>query len=223
MSTTTTSSSQPKVVKQCPQKMHVDPRWQSVQMLPESFIKRRQAKQTFFGWSIIVVVLVAMLAGFTTAFWIRGAKLRSQHAQLVQSARPIEDMRRRVAGLKQSNALHQSWIHWIESAKPDDSVLQALLSVNEATRPDIHPIDITAVEIKLALEHDNATGQVPDWAKSRLLISADVQDRDTTDDWLERLRSSDRISKVDLRLTPGMPLQDTIQIVGEPQSTRVLP
>ena len=178
----TESDEQTKINDIQPNTREVDIRWLSKQLLPDTFQRRRRAQDVLYGWSFILFTLVAFLCGLTSFYLIRGRQTRSERAQLIASAQPIEEMKKEAERLEHQNVLHNDWASQIESTQADDSLLQALLSIAQATDASNRAIDVKSVDVKLELENANPV-DTPLWARSRFAIVAELDSRTGAENW----------------------------------------
>lgn len=200
-----------------------DPKWQSFQMLPGSFEQRRSSLRILYGWAAINFILFALLCSLVTVFWVQGKHVRSKRSDIVRAAYPLVDVRRQCERMQRDTSLQNRWADVVNSAKPDDSALQTLLAVSQATGATENAIDVQSVELRMPLEHTASGAAVPDWAKPRLLITADVVNGSTADRWHKRIESFDRVTRTSLRTPNGTWANRTVQVSGEPVPTKVLP
>ena len=166
-------------------------------------------------------MLFAGLCGMTTSFWLRGKSIKQRHARVAAEAQPLEELRRSVIDIEQRTKQSETWITAIETAKPDDSVLQTLASIAGATVEDAM-IDVEMVDVQLAIEFPANLTEPPEWAQPRLEITARVSDREVANEWAKRIDLSDRVSSASVRTSINAD-DDLLQITGAPQATRVLP
>ena len=195
--------------------------WQSFQLLPESYIDRRKTQHAIYAWSSINFLLLIILFGTTTYYWIHGQQTLSERRDLIESAAPIAKVKRMSERLDAENSTRQKWLRYVESTKPDDSVLQTLLSVSQATDASNSNISVQSIEVKVPLEH--SAKNPPAWAQGRLQISALAPSAKAADQWLDRLNSRDRIEKADLNAPSGKWHTRLIRISGTPTATRLVP
>lgn len=201
-------------------------RWHSYQMLPDLFVQRQSATRVWQFWSAMIFVMLSTLSGIASAFWAQGHKAQTRNANLVALSAPLSELRRESSRLEHENKVCNDWIQIVQSARPDDSVLQSLLAIAESTVDIQNEITIQAVEIKLPLEHSGGT-EVPRWAQPELVIEATARSgRDAKQrvrEWVTNLGKSERIVTVSLLRDADDDGQSKIEIVGIPRSTRVLP
>ena len=202
----------------------VDPKWQSFQMLPKRFSVQRRAKRVMYAWSCILFALFSLFCGVTATFYVHGKKAIRSNEAIVAQATPLLRLKNETTKLKQQNLKIGNWSRSVASARPDDSLLQTLAAVCSATASDVNEIDIKTVHIKLALETPETVTVTPTWAKSQLQITADVVGQQTAQEWVDRINASERTSGVEIQLSAaGKWVDGTIQLIGEPTATRVLP
>ena len=193
---------------------------QSTELLPPRFFGRRRAIRVLGIWGFIVVALVAATCGMIVPVWLRGQRIRSNNSRLITEANPLSELRKKTQRMEALNKQQTKWNSWVESAKPDDSLLQTLAAIAHATQPAETEIDIETLEIKLPLEYPESYQPTPPrWAEPRLSINARVKEGKTTLSWIKRLRSSNRIE--DIGSQPAA--RGTIQINATPVATRWVP
>jgi hypothetical protein len=117
----------------------------------------------------------------------------------------------------------KQWHEWVATAKPDDSLLQTLGAIAEATRPNATEIEIQSLEIQLQREYPDRFKQPPRWAAPQLAITAEVNNGVVARSWLDRLTASDRIEDAASRIAPGVSAEGAIQINAIPLATRWVP
>ena len=200
-----------------------DPKWQTFQMLPSSFAQRRISLRILYGWAAVNFILFALLCSLVTVFWIQGKHVRSKRSDIVRAAYPLVELRRQCERMERDTLLQNRWVEVVNSTKPDDSALQTLLAVSKATAATENAIEVQSVEVRMPLEHAANGTAVPDWAKPRLLITADVANGATADRWHKRIESFDRVTRTSLRTPNGNWANRTVQVSGEPVPTKVLP
>ena len=195
----------------------------SIQLLPPRFFARRHNRRVFWLWLFVVVSLSSATIGVLTPVWLRGKRIRTQNARLIAESQPLSDLRRKTQLLQLETARQAKWSLWVESAKPDDSLLQTMAAVAEATKPAESGIEIESLEIQLPLEYPANFQRPPHWAAPQLSLTAQVADGITARGWLARLNASDRIEGASSKLASGSWQGSKIQIDAKPLSTCVLP
>jgi hypothetical protein len=195
----------------------------SGQLLPPQFFARRHTRRVFCVWFFVVVSLSAAMIGVLTPVWLRGKQIRNQNARMIAESQPLSDLRRKTQLQEVENTRQAQWSQWVESAKPDDSLLQTMAAIAVATKPAESGIEIESLEIHLPLEYPADFQQPPSWAAPRLSLTAHVNDGLTVRAWLDRINASDRIDDARSKLTPGTWQGSRIQIDAKPRSTCVLP
>ena len=197
------------------------PRPESTELLPTRFFVRRRAIRVLGIWGCLVVTLFATTCGVLVPVWMRARRTRANNACLIAESQPLAELRQKSWLMDQENERRAKWNEWVESAKPDDSLLQTLAAVAEATNTVETGIEIDSLEIQLPLEYPAKVKQPPRWAAPQLLITAKVSDGSSTRTWLQRLNASDRIEDATSRLVPGS--GGTVGVNARPVATRCLP
>ena len=199
----------------------VDEKWLSHELLPGRYVESRRARRVLVNWSVVVLLVFAALCGVTTSFWLRGNSIRQRHAEVAAAAQPLDQLRQRVFEIERRSKEADAWNVAVGSAKPDDSVLQALAAITNATVED-DSIDVEMVDVKMAIEFTGDRDETPKWAQQRLEVTARVPDRQKANAWAKRINRSDRIDGASVR-TSISPDDNLLQITGKPQSARALP
>lgn len=193
-------------------------------LLPPSFRYRHRLHGVFCGWVALICFLIAVLVGGTAVTIMRTLQTNRTNQQIASTALPLLDLRRKVFHLQESNKQRQQWCRWVESTKPDDSMVQVLAAVAAASqasdssrastqaRTSDRQITIDSVSLRLPLEFPISSSEPPAWAVPFLTIIARPTSTDLVQPWVERLNGFDRIAAVSLA-------DDTNERVSKLQST----
>jgi hypothetical protein len=196
---------------------------QECELLPRTYFVRRHAARVLSLWGFIVVSLATTGCGLLVPLWMQGKRTREYHSRLIADAVPLAELRRRTQLMEAENERNAEWCVVLESAKPDDSLLQTLAAIAKATQAAETGIEINSLEIQLPLEYPARYTQPPRWAAPQLSISATVSDGITARKWLERMSASDRIEDTASKLAPGSWDGGMLQVNAHPLTTRWLP
>ncbi len=200
-----------------------NPRLQSTELLPTRFFARRHAIRVLATWGIVVVSLSALLCGVLIPIWLRGQRIRAGNSNLIAQSQPLAELRQKSQVMQQENQRRSKWASWVESAKPDDSLLQTLAVIAAATQASEKEIEIDSMQIQLPLEYPAPHKEPPQWASPKLLITAKVSNELNARSWLDRLNASDRIDDATSRLGARSWSGGTVQVSAKPVATRWLP
>ncbi|QDT10007.1 hypothetical protein [Planctomycetes bacterium K23_9] len=199
--------------------------WQSYQLLPKLYIQREKAKSVIQCWAAINLALLCILSGLATLFLTQGRKLQTQNSNVISLSAPVNQLKSEVSRMTHETKTGRQWIAAVESAKPDDSVLQTLLAIAEMSSPLQADITIETVEVKLPLEHLQNADQ-PAWAKAKLRIVASTpmpMNEQAIELWADQLQQSERIRTAELHDVDRASDTISLEIRGEPESTKVVP
>lgn len=195
----------------------------TVQLLPPRYFALRKAKQTYYVWMFLVMVCTAAFFAVLIPSIMRGQSKRVAHSKIMAQAAPLKDLQNATTQLRAFNEKQERLLGWVESAEPDDSVLQALAVVAAATKPQETGIDIESVDLQLKLEYPDLQKAPPKWAKPHMAVHAHIQDRATAKKWADQIKSSPRIKNTVLKLPPGIGVNGAVTLNAEPVGTRMVP
>jgi len=134
--------------------------------------------------------------------------------------------------LQESNDRREAWCQLVESAKPDDSALQAIAEIALASQNGNREILIDTLHLRFQVEPPVDATPVPQWVMPSLAIHARATTPAAQQGWFDRLKLSNRIQQLSFvgeDSTQGGAvrlIQDGLlhlQIDGTPLATRVLP
>lgn len=202
--------------------------WQDFELLPPSYRARRNAQRAIHRWSSVILILLTVTLGSAAALWARGQRVTRQNAELVAQAEPIRELRQATRVIEAENLLLEKWCLWVESAKPDDCVLQTLAAVALATQngdplPPQKHLDVQSIEVKLPLEYDLASENPPTWAAPKFSMTVTANSRDVLMPWNDRLEKTGRLENVKLTAPGGVWHEALIQVNATPLATRTVP
>ncbi|MEO1525940.1 MAG: hypothetical protein AAFX06_10910 [Planctomycetota bacterium] len=202
--------------------------WQTFELIPPSFRNARDAKSVLTAWMIVTTFLIAFLLGSLVALFFRGQAMRQRNLRLVADATPLDHLQKTIVLIEQQNETIRQWSSTVETAKPDDSVLQILASVAHATHPDSDAapedhLDVQSLHVKLALEHSGPPNKTPNWAQPRFSLSALANTRSSVTQWSGRLSGIDRLAELEMKAPTSFFRQTLVQANAVPRATSVVP
>lgn len=201
-------------------------------LLPPSYREQNRARQLFYSWTTVVGALMAILIGVSLATWNQVNHRRQRNRRIASAAIPLLQLRSDVNAMQKHNQQLSSWCDAVESAKPDDDLLQTLAAIASASQPLAEPIVIDSIQLRLATESPPTEDEVPQWARPLLRITTRHRDRQSLDHWLEQLNQKDRIRSASIDLESRKSLQPSrvsfgndfsVTVTANPISTHVLP
>ncbi|TWT93978.1 hypothetical protein [Stieleria varia] len=201
---------------------------QQLDLYPLHYRLLRQAKRAVLLWTAAVFGLAAILIGNLTLQWRANAQQQARDQEIVAASSSVNQLRRIVTVLESDNARRRQWVQWVETAKPDDSLLQSLAVVTAATHPATpqnaeQHLDVQRVSIKLPVEYPASADATPNWAQPSLSVVAITKSRGQAMEWMERVAESPRVRQVDVSTPNGKWSEAVAKLSGQPVSTKVLP
>ena len=202
--------------------------WQDFELIPPDYRARKNAQRVLHRWSAVLLLLLTATVGSFVALWVRGQNAMRQNERLVERAAPIADTRQQAQVLETENVLLEKWCRWVESAKPDDSIVQVLTAASLATQhgdpmPEKKHLDVQSVEVKLPREYDPSANSPPTWSEPRFRLTVTAKSRDVLLPWNERLEKTGRLEAIKLATPGGAWREAMIQVNAMPLSTRTVP
>ena len=204
--------------------------YNQVNLLPPAIAETVRLRRNFFVWFVVVSSALAVLISTMIVVGMHYQQSRQRNEQLVAAAIPLMDLRQDVIQLRAENHRRNQWCDFVESAKPNDDVLQSLAAI--AARTD-DTVLIDTVLVRLPVEHAGDVDSPPEWSLPKLEVTARVPLANSVSGWVERLSQSDRIQTPvltednDLEQANVLRLQDNatrrIELSAIPAFTGVLP
>ncbi len=206
----------------------------SYDLIPVEFRNEVDARRIRGVWIFLIAMLAILLGHFVFTDWLR-VEVANRCARLMAAkVGPIIDIRAAAITQSEANLRTAKSIDQIQSARPDDSLLQTLASVTVAAKPFHDDILIDSIDIRLPLEEHLATNGVEPQSQTvavvddlvpRVLIRLRVSDPLVIESFLEALRDQPRLAEVDAIVDPhsGDDTQQELTIYAVPQATRVIP
>ncbi|TWU49798.1 hypothetical protein [Rubripirellula reticaptiva] len=210
---------------------------QSFDLLPASFGHQQKLRQVRLGYATIIVALIAVFVAAAIATAVRRTQRHRNYQQIAAVAMPLMQLRQQVLQIQSSNEKRMQWIGQVESARPNDDLLQTIDSFAAATADLLPTIAIQTLHIRLPIEYaagpaadSKTTSHVspPSWATPKLDAIASVGADAPIDRWLTQLNQSPRVSSasaigVQSQRDLGDKLDRPVTIKAMPISTGVLP
>ncbi len=211
---------------------------QQFDLLPPSFRYQHRLRKVLCGWVTLVCLLIAVLIGVTVITIMRTLHENRTNQQIASTAIPLLDLRRDVFRLQGDNKQRQQWCRWVESTRPDDSMLQVLAAIAAASQirdpsqTGDQQITVDSVALRLPMEFPISASEPPAWAVPFITIVARPTSLDVVQPWVERLSSFDRIAAASIAADTNETVSDvrlekkkiqSVQLTATPVATRVQP
>jgi hypothetical protein len=194
-------------------------------VLPPSFSYQQRVRSSFYSWLSIVGTLAVILVAVILASLLRRSEIKQRNEQIVASALPLISLRQDVQRLETFNEQCEQACRAVETAQPDDSLLQtiaAIAVVSESAQPGIL---VDSVQLRLPIEYPESP-TAPSWAEPILAISARVINAEAASSWGDQLNELDRIANAVVEsdsAVAGPTGLTQIHVKATPLATRVLP
>ena len=107
--------------------------YKQVNLLPPAIAKTVRLRRVFLAWFVIVSSAFAVLVSTVIVVGLNCQKLRQRNEQLAAAAMPLMDLRRDVIQLRVENERRNQWCDYVETAKPNDDMLQSLTAIAART------------------------------------------------------------------------------------------
>ena len=161
--------------------------------------------------------------------WAKAKQLESQEIKLIADAAPLADIRDKAQHLRGEIGSLELACALVESAKPNDDLLQSLAAMTVATESIQEDLRIESLDMRLPLEtpREASTQLHPKWADAELAITANFNNPELLERWLQQIRLSDRILDVVVQENGNRSGEVSINaettIMATPVATRMLP
>ncbi|MEM1069921.1 MAG: hypothetical protein AAGI63_13560, partial [Planctomycetota bacterium] len=197
-------------------------------LLPNSFHQSRRVSALFRSWTTVILILLAGFFLVVVESVLTAQRNAHRNEALACEALPLWDLRETVMARQVANDELQQCCVGLESARPDDSLLQVLAGVALSTESAKGDVIVDALHVRLAVEtaHTQTTS-----TRETLSIKARVKNAAVLQQWIELLESQARLRDITHRFDEesgtaaitGRSQMLQVEITGVPIATRVLP
>ena len=179
-----------------------------------------------------IVVILSVVFCIVLGQSVYSARCRTErNAKIGWAALPIRQLRQDVIALQSRNRQRTQWCALVDSAKPDDSVLQTVAGIAMTLQPADHDILIDRLHLRLPVEIASSDDS-REW--SLPLLSIDLRSKNSVAQrrWLDQIEQLDRIERLAFdsqETTAGDSSRfgpnglQRLQLNATPVATRVLP
>lgn len=202
--------------------------WQKFEWMPPAYRARRDARPCFHLWSTIVALSIALT--FASVAIRRGIKQQSiqRNTELRRAAGPVRLIKHRSEELILKNASLNKWIDSVESAKPNDCMIQLLGDIAAATRQassndSFEKVDVQSIEVLLPLQHDTNATDATASVTPHIKVDAFATDMNTVARWKDRLEDISRLENVRVESSPADQDQLQLRMSATPSKKMDLP
>ncbi len=199
-------------------------------LLPEEFRDEVETLRARGFWILAFSLLSIGLGHLVLTDLFRHESNRRFETRLRAKVEPVlkirDDARRQLTDLSS----RRRWIEQLDTARPDDSLVQALAAVATAVGPDADRVMIDSIEISLATElpaspsspQSTTEAEQPTLVTTPTIIIGARSDANASASLVSRLSEQPRIDHVTIE--PNLNGDGSrIQLMGVPRSTRILP
>ena len=200
-----------------------------VDLLPEWFRNRQRGRRICANWVTASVGITILLGCFSLASWMRVKREQQYRQQMAAKAEPILAAQQRCGRWEQQSERRERWCQWVESARPDDALLQTLASVAAVCRSEPGAVVLEAIHIRLPLEaslSDSATANaspttVPE-ASGIVSVIGRVESPEIALRLAERLDARERFEAAQVKAIPDGDAA-SLRLGATPVAERVVP
>ncbi len=197
-------------------------------LLPETFRDEVETSRARGFWILAFSLLSIGLGHLVLTDLFRHETNRRFETRLRAKVEPVLQIREEARRHLTDHASKRRWLEQVETARPDDCLLQTLAAVTIAVGPNADQIMIDSIDISLATElpaNSSSPQNTPDTERPDLMTTPAIvisarSDTNTAANLVSRLSEQPRIDNVTLE-----PSQDGTQVYvkGVPRLTKVLP
>ncbi|MDM4016570.1 hypothetical protein [Roseiconus lacunae] len=197
--------------------------WQNFELLPNDYRSMRDAKQLRLKWTLALALSLLLTGGSLLIVGVRQKNMQRQHDHLIVAVQPIEELRQHSERLALQTKRLNDWCRWVESSRPDDSLVQVIGALVVATQdPGNHRrptagIEAQSLSVKLPLHHSSSNHD------ARFTFVTSVDNPDEVDQWTERLRLSDRLENIRISSPSGSRTAPIIRVDADPIAAKPIP
>lgn len=203
-----------------------------VDLLPGWFRDRQRGRRICANWITLAMLLAAVLVCCGLASWLRVQREQQFRLQMAARAEPILALRQRAQRWNQQDGRRETWCGWVESARPDDSLLQTLAALAAASRVEPPEVVIDEIEIRLPLESAVASSPKPSPATSptadpgsvagQLSVLGRVASPEAALRFAQRLNQQRRVEAAKVEAVPDEQTA-SLTLTATPVATRIVP
>ena len=199
-------------------------------LLPEEYRDEVETSRVRGFWILAFSLLSIGLGHLVLTDLFRHETNRRFETRLRETIEPVLQIRNEVRRQLTDHSSRRRWIEQVETARPDDSMLQTLAAVAVAIGPNANRVMIDSIDISLATElpaGPSSTQSTPGAEPTELVTKPAIvllarSDTNTTANLVSSLSEQPRIDHVTIE--PSLNGDGTrIQLNGVPRVTRVLP
>ncbi|QDT06685.1 hypothetical protein K227x_51010 [Rubripirellula lacrimiformis] len=172
------------------------------ELLPPAYRQQRRLQSVQYGWMTVILAMAVIFVAVTITTFVRRQQQFGRHQQLAAESMPLFRLRDDVRVLSAEHDQLQQWCDHVQSALPNDDLLQAMAAVAEATYPLQSTIRMESLHVRVPVEYSvdpAADGTVPsgplsppDWAKPTIKITARANPSSVSN-WVQNINLNPRI------------------------------
>ncbi|TWU59895.1 hypothetical protein Poly51_01680 [Rubripirellula tenax] len=171
----------------------------SFELLPPTYRYEQFLTAVRLGYLTVIAALTAIFVSAAAATTMRRTAQQHRHQTIASEAVPLMAMRQAVMRLQTENERRSGLCQQVQSAKPNDDILQTVAAIAASTADFDDTISIDSLHVRLPIEFETDSTQstapkIPTWASPHLNVLAKVADTATALQWLDRMNAHPRIS-----------------------------
>lgn len=199
-------------------------------LLPSEFRDEVEASRVRGFWILSFSLLCIGLGHLLMTDLFRHETDRRFQTMLQAKVAPILQVRDEARRQLANQSTRLRWIEQVETARPDDCLLQTLAAVSLAVAPDADQVLVDSIEISLATElpvslpspTNTLDTQQQDVVTVPAMVINGRSGSDAVANLISRLNAQPRVEK--MTVEPNSNEDGTLfQVIGVPRITRVLP
>jgi type II secretory pathway component PulL len=204
-------------------------------LLPDAFRDEVETSRVRGFWILSFSLLSICLGHLVMTDWFRHQANRRFETMLREKAEPALRIREEVRRHLDVQTTKKRWIEQVETARPDDGLLQTLAVVSMAVASEADNVKVDSIDISVSTELPTA-GSHPasnddarelETATTPTLVVIARSDTDSVANVVSNLSAQPRIGKlvVEQPLTdqPSEGDETQFKLIGIPRQTKVLP
>ncbi len=198
-------------------------------LLPCEFYEEVETNRVRGWWAFVLTLLLIGFGNLVLTDWLRAESSRRYAKLLKDKVAPVLEIRNQALQQSVMNQKLQRWIGHVESARPDDSLVQTLAAVTTAVRTQSREAMVDSIEIALPTEIVAISSAADDSPNAhphtvgKLAIDLRVSQTEIVQQLLARLAEQPRLDDVSVQGDTVAGDGTRLKIYAVPQATRVQP
>lgn len=200
-------------------------------LVPEEFREEITARRVQGAWILTLSLLVTVCGNLLFTSWVKMEAERRYAALIRERVEPVLKARDAATAQRDLNERHERWLQHVETARPDDGLLQTLVAIATAAQPHSHEMTFESIEVQLPTEFavgdapadQFAWAAAPEQAKPLVIVRLRGPDLSIADSLLERFQAQPRLQEVKIGHRDPTAQPPLLELQALPRATRTLP